>query len=60
MPPVFLDFLMNVAADDNFAYFSVYQENNKSQIWLYDLRSGILKRGTEVNGQIIRIDKLTD
>jgi hypothetical protein len=60
MPPVFLDFLMNVTADENFAYLSVYQQNDKSQIWIYDLRSGILKRGAEVNGQITRIDKLAD
>ncbi|MBB5635514.1 hypothetical protein HDE68_001402 [Pedobacter cryoconitis] len=60
MPPVLLDFLMNVTADENYAYLSVYQENDKSQIWIYNLRSGILKRGATVNGQIIRIDKLAD
>ncbi|MGY0039561.1 hypothetical protein [Pedobacter sp. NJ-S-72] len=60
MPPIFLDFLMNVTADENFAYLSVYQQNDKSQIWIYDLRSGVLKRGAEVHGQIIRIDKLKD
>lgn len=60
LPPVLLDFIMDVTADESFAYLSVYQENDKSQIWIYNLRSGILKRGAEVNGQIIRIDKLAD
>lgn len=60
MPPVMLNFIMNVTADENFAYLSVYQDNDKSQIWIYNLRSGILKRGVTVNGEIIRIDRLTN
>ena len=60
MPAVMLHFTMNVTADENFAYLSVYQENDQSQIWIYDLRLGLLKRGITVNGEIIRIDQLAE
>ncbi|MBB6499583.1 hypothetical protein [Pedobacter cryoconitis] len=59
-PAIFLDFNMDVSADENFAYLSVYQQNDKTQLWIYDLRSGVLKRGIQVDGRVMRIDKLSD
>jgi len=59
-PAIFLDFNMDVSADEDFAYLSVYQQNDKTQLWIYDLRSGVLRRGIQLDGKVIRIDKLND
>lgn len=57
LPDVHLDWIFNTIWDDDFAYFSVYQKDGKSQIWQYDRKNGKLQKGAVIKGAILRIDK---
>ncbi len=58
LPDVQLDWVFNTIWDDHFAYVSVYQKDGNSQIWQYNRKDGILKKGLLIKGAVFRINRL--
>lgn len=57
--PINITFWKDVFVEGDFVYLSVYDGNNKSQIWIYDKKNGSLKPGIKVEGTIFRIENLS-
>lgn len=54
-----ISFWQDVLLEGDNAYLAAYYGNNKSQIWIYNLKTGNLKPGIKVEGTVFRLEKLS-
>ena len=54
-----ITFWKDILVEGDLVYLTVYDGNNKSQIWIYNRKDGSLKPGIKVEGTIFRIEKLS-
>lgn len=60
LPLSALTFTENVLVENGKAYISISENERESHIWVYDVKSGTLKKGLKVQGRVLLINKLKE